>query len=99
MGWPYKSDGQLTRRVLGPPPTEWTITTWTFVLLGGFYLVGFVVFWFRFQAADRRAKSGEPGAAERFNATLRGFPNAMYAKMFGKKPYEVGPRKDERSES
>jgi hypothetical protein len=30
-----------------------------------------------------------PGAPERFNELLRGFPNAVFGKMFGKKPYEV----------
>ena len=74
--------------MLGPPPSEWTFATWFFVVLGGLYLVGFFVFWVRFQAADKAAKRGDPGAAERFNAMLRGFPNTMYAKMMGKKPYE-----------
>ena len=82
--------------LLGPPPAEWTRTTWFFVLLGSFYVVGVVVYWFRFQAAERRAKAGEPGAPERFNAMLAGFPNAIYAKMLGKKPFEVRP--PERSE-
>ena len=79
--------------LLGPPPTEWTRTTWFFVILGAFYTIGVVVYWFRFQAAERRARSGEPGAPERFNAMLAGFPNAMYAKMLGKKPFVVA--KDE----
>ena len=97
MGWPYKSDGCRPRIVLGPPPSEWTRTTWFFVLLGAWYVVGFVVYWVRFQRADKAAKAGVPGAAERFNAMLRGFPNTMYAKMFGKKPYEVA-QPGERSE-
>jgi hypothetical protein len=75
--------------VLGPPPSEWTYTTWFFVVLGSLYAVGFLVFWFRFHSADKAAKRGDAGAAERFNAMLRGFPNTMYAKMFGKKPYDV----------
>ena len=86
--------------MLGPPPTQWTRTTWFFVVLGGLYAVGFVVFWFRFPAADKAARRGDPGAPERFNRMLRGFPNTMYAKMFGKKPYEVqAPAVDERGES
>lgn len=75
--------------MLGPPPSEWTAVTWAFVVAGALYALGFVVFWVRFQAADRAAKRGDPGAPERFNAMLRGFPNTMYAKMMGKKPYEV----------
>ena len=83
--------------VLGPPPAEWTRTTWFFVILSVFYVVGVVVYWFRFQAAERRAKSGEPGAPERFNAMLAGFPNAIYAKMLGKKPFVVA-KEDEPKE-
>jgi hypothetical protein len=82
--------------MLGPPPTEWTRTTWFFVVLGAFYVVGVVVYWFRFQAAERAARSGEPGAPERFNAMLAGFPNAIYAKMLGKKPFEVSKQGERR---
>lgn len=78
--------------MLGPPPSEWTRTTWFFVLMAVWFAIGFLVFWFRFQAAERAAKSGEPGAPQRFNAMLRGFPNTMYAKMMGKKPYDVAGR-------
>lgn len=80
--------------MLGPPPTEWTRTTWFFVILATFYVIGVVVYWFRFQAAERRARSGAPGAAERFNAMLAGFPNAIYAKMLGKKPYQVAKEEE-----
>jgi len=97
MGWPYKSDGQVAWHLLGPPPSEWTYVTWAFVVLGAVYSAGFVVFWFRFQAADRAARRGDAGAAERFNAMLRGFPNTMYAKMMGKKPYEVAKPEEGRA--
>jgi hypothetical protein len=75
--------------MLGPPPTEWSLWSWCIVVLGALYAVGFLVFWFRFQAGERAAQRGDAEAAARFNRMLRGFPNAVYAKMLGKKPYDV----------
>jgi hypothetical protein len=88
MGWAYKSDGEASRVMLGTPPAAWSLASWCLVVLGTLYAVGLLVFWFRFQAAERSAQRGDPAAARRFNALLRGFPNAVYAKMLGKKPYE-----------
>ena len=68
----------------------WEPSTYFFYVLAGLYLIGFLVYWVRFQRAEKAAKRGEPGAPERFNELLRGFPNTVFAKMFGKKPFEVG---------
>jgi hypothetical protein len=67
----------------------WSPWVWWLHGLAAYYLAGFVLFWFRFQAAERAVRRGEAGAVERFNAMLRGFPNTVFAKQFGKKPYEV----------
>ena len=69
---------------------SWEPATYFFYVLAALYLVGFLVYWVRFQSAEKAAKRGDPGAPERFNEMLRGFPNTVYAKMFGKKPFEVG---------
>jgi hypothetical protein len=70
---------------------HWSPWVWWLHALAAYYLAGFAWFWLRFQAAERAVRGGAPGAEERFNALLRGFPNSVYAKQFGKKPYEVGP--------
>ena len=64
-----------------PPWDYWTAFLYT---LGGLYLVGFAVFLARFAAAGRRVRRGGPKAE--YNRLLRGFPNAFYAKMLGKRP-------------
>jgi hypothetical protein len=88
MGWPYKSDGWLSRAVLGLPATWDWWTAWLYAL-AAYYVVGFVIFWVRLQRAEKAAKTGEQAAVERFNAMLRGFPNAVFAKQFGKRPFET----------
>lgn len=77
---------------------HWGPWVWWLHAVAAYYVGGFLLFWFRFQAAERAVKRGEPGAEERFNAMLGGFPNTVYAKQFGKKPYEV-PAGAERSEA
>lgn len=67
----------------------WTYTTWVLYVLGAYYVVGFLVFWVRFERAERRAKKQGGEAVLRYNKMLRGFPNAVYAKMFGKRAFEV----------
>ena len=70
-------------------PAAWSPWIWWLHAVAAYYLVGFVVFFVRFQRAERAAKAGEPGAVERYNRMLRGFPNAVYAKQFGKRALEV----------
>jgi hypothetical protein len=77
---------------------SWEPTTYFFNVLAVLYVAFFLLYWVLFQRAEKAAKRGDPGAAERFNEMLRGFPNAVFAKMFGKKPYEVGANAGERSE-
>lgn len=100
MGWPYKSDGSAARAVgvLDVDVGSWDFLTYCFYVLAVMYVEFFVLFWVLFQRAEKAARRGEPGAAERFNEMLRGFPNAVFAKMFGKKPYEVAAGAGERSE-
>jgi hypothetical protein len=96
MGWPYKSDGRL-QRVAATDWRTWTPWIWWLHGLAIYYVAAFLWFWFRFQAAERAAKSGDAGAVERFNAMIRGFPNAVFAKMFGKRAFET-PGKGQLSE-
>lgn len=51
--------------------------------------VGLVWYWFRFHDLERKAKRGGAQDVARYNAVLRGFPNAIYAKMLGKRALEV----------
>lgn len=69
--------------------TSWVPTTWALYALAAVYLVAFLWFWMRFEAAERRAKREGGAAVEAYNRMLRGFPNAIYAKMFGKRAFEV----------
>jgi hypothetical protein len=69
---------------------QWEPATYFFYVLAVLYLAFFLLYWVLFQRAEKAAKRGDPGAPERFNEMLRGFPNAVFAKMFGKKPFEVG---------
>jgi hypothetical protein len=79
---------------------EWEPSTYFFSVLAVLYLAFFFLYWVLFQRAEKAAKRGDPGAPERFNELLRGFPNAVFAKMFGKKPFEVGAEAGvERSET
>lgn len=71
------------------------MSTWALYVLAVLFLLGFFVFWFRFQAAHRRALDEGGPAVAAYNRLLRGFPNAVYAKMFGKRPLEVA-KPDER---
>lgn len=76
-------------------PAAWRISTWALYGLAAVYVVGFVAFWLAFGVAERRARRHGGDAVLAYNALLRGFPNALYAKMFGKQPFEtppVGPR-------
>ena len=86
--------------VLDVDVQEWEPSTYFFYTLAALYLVAFLVYWVRFQRAEKAAKRGDPGAPERFNELLRGFPNTVFAKMFGKKPFEVSAGAEgERSEA
>lgn len=73
-------------------PQAWRFSTWWLYALAFYYWVNFLVFWFRFRAAERRAKSGEAQAIAHYNRLLRGFPNAVFAKQFGKRPFESPPK-------
>ncbi|MEK6975599.1 MAG: hypothetical protein AABY18_04565 [Candidatus Thermoplasmatota archaeon] len=69
--------------------TQWTFTTWALYVLAAMYLVAFLVFYVRFEALERAAKAQGGAAVERYNRALWGFPNAVFAKMFGKRAFEV----------
>ncbi len=80
MGWVYKSGGRAP--ILETmTPVEWFFYGLAVVFLGLMFL-----FTILFYVAEGRAKRGEPGAAERYNRLLRGFPKGFYAKMLGKRP-------------
>lgn len=69
--------------------TGWALSTWVLYVAAALYLVGFLVFWARFEALERQAKRQGGDAVLRYNAALHGFPNSVYAKMFGKRAFEV----------
>lgn len=73
-------------------PTAWRWSTWWLYALALYYWVNFLVFWFRFRVAEQAARTGDVGAVDRYNRMLRGFPNAAYAKQFGKRPFESAPK-------
>jgi hypothetical protein len=70
--------------VLPFAPASWGFWTTFLYCLGAVYLVGFFVFVVRFRLAERRVRAGGPAGL--YNKVLRGFPNAFYAKMLGKRP-------------
>ena len=88
MGSPYKSDGRVPR-VFDTDYTGWSLSTWVLYAAAFLFLVGFLAFWARFESAERRAKREGGDAVLAYNRMLRGFPNAVYAKMFGKRAFEV----------
>lgn len=67
----------------------WGFTTWLLYVLAALYLAGFLGFYLRFESLERAAKREGGAAVLRYNAALRGFPNVVYAKMFGKRAFEV----------
>ncbi len=82
MGWPYKSPTRLLL-VLEFEPSGWSL--WVYWLHGfALYCFGGVVwYWFRFAALEAKARAGD---VEPYNRALRGFPNALFAKMYGRRP-------------
>ena len=94
MGWSYKSDGRsppLMALPDWPDPAGWSGLTWTLHAVGALYVLGFIVFYFRFRRGERRAVQEGGEAILRYNGSLRGFPNAFYAKMLGRRRLEVKP--------
>jgi hypothetical protein len=77
--------------------TGWTYTTWALYTLAGLYMLAFVVFYVRFEVLERAAKRDGGDAVMRYNHAIRGFPNAVYAKMFGKRAFEVATPEDART--
>lgn len=85
MGLAYKSEGQV-----GPvpdfSPASWSALTWALYAIGVLYLLGFLVFFFRIEGAARSAQTGGSQAIAKYNRILRGFPNALFARMLGRRP-------------
>jgi hypothetical protein len=73
---------------------SWTFLTWCFYVLAVLYLVAFLAFYIRFETLERAAKREGGEAVARYNRSLWGFPNAIYAKMFGKRAFEVAKPED-----
>lgn len=65
---------------------EWSLWVWWLHAFAVYALLGFVYFWFRLQGLEKAARQGMPRAVQRYNRALQGFPNAVYAKMMGKRP-------------
>ncbi len=80
MGW---------RAVLPDPMASWSPWAWFLHAFGAAFLIGFVAYFWLFAVLERRASDGDPVAVSRFNRSLRGFPNFVYAKMLGKSPLEA----------
>ena len=69
-------------------PRSWSPMTKAFYALGAVYLFGFFAFFAAFRAAERKARRGDATAVARYNRLLRGFPNAFYAKLLGRRRLE-----------
>ncbi len=69
-------------------PATWSPLTRILYAIGVVYLAGFFVYFVRFRRAGRRAKQGDPADVARYNRMLRGFPNAFYAKLMGRRKLE-----------
>ena len=91
MGSTYKSGGRCGS-VLEWEPQGWSLWIWWLHALAAYYVAGFVWFFFAFRHAENKARSGEPAAVERYNLKLRGFPNAGYAKMLGRRALRLEDR-------
>ena len=74
--------------------TGWTFLTWCFYVLAVMYMAAFLVFYIRFEKLERAAKRQGGAAVARYNRALWGFPNAIYAKMFGKRAFEDAKPED-----
>ncbi len=61
----------------------WSLWIWWLYAFGAYCLVGFLWFWVRLHGLARAAEGGLPAQVERYNRALRGFPNAVFAKMMG----------------
>lgn len=73
-------------------PAQWSPFAQAMYGVGALYLVLFFAFFALFHRAAARARSGEPADVQRYNRLLRGFPNAFYAKLLGKRRLETqGP--------
>lgn len=88
MGCGYKSDRSVDGAVVEWDPQAWSPFTRAIYAIGGLYLLGFFAFFAIFRAADKRARTGDPMAVARYNRLLRGFPNAFYAKLLGRRRLE-----------
>jgi hypothetical protein len=69
-------------------PSTWSLFVRGAYTLGAVYLVLFFFFFTLFHRAAARVKAGEAGAIARYNRLLRGFPNAFYAKLLGRRRLE-----------
>ena len=75
--------------MLWTDPRTWSFWVWCLHVLAALYVGGFLWFFFMFRAEEKRAMAGDPRAVRRYNHRLRGFPNALYAKMLGKRAIVV----------
>jgi hypothetical protein len=78
--------------------TTWAFSTWLLYALAAYYLAGFLVCFVRFETLERKAKTEGGAAVEKYNRALKGFPNLVYAKMFGKRAFEVQKTEASRTE-
>lgn len=65
---------------------NWGFTALWLSAVAVLYTAGFFWFYVRFTLAHGRARREGGAAVERYNASLRGFPNGFYAKMLGRRP-------------
>ena len=75
------------------PPSDWDPATWGAwtrfaYAVAVLYLVLFFGYFAAFRVVEAEARRGNPAAIARYNRLLRGFPNAFYAKMLGRRPLE-----------
>jgi hypothetical protein len=70
---------------------SWSFAVWYVHAFGLYTGVGFVYFWIRLHSLAVGAADGMPEQVRRYNKALQGFPNAVYAKMFGLSAVEPQP--------
>lgn len=76
--------------MLWTDPRSWSLWVWCLHVLAALYVAGFLWFFFILRHEEKMARAGDRLAVERYNLRLRGFPNAFFSKMLGKRALVEG---------
>lgn len=75
-------------------PEAFSWWDWWLYAFALYCAAGTVYFWFRFADLEAKAKTGGADDVARFNRVLKGFPNAIYAKMLGRRALEASGERE-----